>query len=151
MAMTSAEWNAAYRKRQLAKDPELFRARQAAHSRKYNHKNAEFLTKKNQQLPKHLWLLWNAKWRAKKFGLPFDLEESDVLIPATCPVLGVPLFVEGGVVTDNSPTLDRLVPSLGYVKGNVFVISKRANTIKSNAGVEELEKVAAWLKAMLPE
>ena len=44
-----------------------------------------------------------------------------------------------------SPTLDRIVPSLGYVPGNVVVISHKANSIKSNATAAEIRAVADWL------
>ena len=46
-----------------------------------------------------------------------------------------------GVLGDDSPSLDRIVSSLGYVKGNIRVISYKANRVKSNATLEELRKV----------
>jgi hypothetical protein len=63
-------------------------------------------------------------------------------------VLGIPLFINKGHKGShaNSPTLDRLVPSKGYVKGNVVVMSARANFIKQDAGSEEVGKVAEWLR-----
>jgi hypothetical protein len=45
-------------------------------------------------------------------------------------------------------SLDRIVPELGYVKGNIAVISNRANSLKSNATLEELERLCAWLKSV---
>jgi hypothetical protein len=39
------------------------------------------------------------------------------------------------------------VPAKGYVKGNVAVISTRANRIKSNATYKEIQMVADWVKA----
>jgi hypothetical protein len=70
----------------------------------------------------------------------------DIVIPLHCPVLGLPLYRNSGGAAQgpNSPSLDRIDPSLGYVQGNVKVISSRANAIKSNASPEELLRVAAY-------
>lgn len=92
------------------------------------------------------YLLYNAKIRARSNDLPFDLTPEDVKIPDVCPVLGIPLICSNGLMTDNSPNLDRIVPKLGYVKGNVHVISFLANRIKSNATPEQLMKVALYFK-----
>jgi len=86
-----------------------------------------------------------AKYRAKKYDLDFDIEESDLEIPEFCLVLGIELK-QGGMNSPNSPSLDRIDNNKGYVKGNVRVISHRANTIKSNATQEELEKVLEYVK-----
>ena len=91
----------------------------------------------------------SAKQRAKKKGLPFDLELADISIPAFCPALGIPLFVGAGRgPKPNAPSLDRIVPELGYVRGNVAVISYKANAIKSTATAEEIERVAQWLRTI---
>lgn len=90
--------------------------------------------------------LQQARRRAKLNGLPFDLTLEDLEIPTKCPVLGIPLRVNDGHAKDDSYSLDRLIPELGYIKGNVTVISHKANTVKSNASIEELEKVLKWLK-----
>lgn len=95
-------------------------------------------------------LLWScAKRRAKKLGIPFDIEISDISIPEGCPALGIKLESNKRHHHDNSPTLDRVIPSLGYVKGNIAVISLRANRIKNDASLLEIEKVASWLNAFL--
>lgn len=88
-----------------------------------------------------------AKHRAKRDGLPFNLELSDIRIPKHCPVFPhIKLVSSKRVVRLNSPSLDKLIPRLGYVKGNVRVISYLANTIKQNATYKELFRVATWLK-----
>lgn len=88
--------------------------------------------------------MWNsAKWRANKGELEFDIDIEDIKIPDRCPVLGIELE-PGGENQDNSPSLDRMDPSKGYVKGNVKVISYRANMIKSNATSDEIEAVLAY-------
>lgn len=45
------------------------------------------------------------------------------------------------------PSLDKIIPKLGYVKGNVWVVSNKANRIKSNATIEELELLVKNLKS----
>ena len=87
-----------------------------------------------------------AKARATKAGVPFNIKPADLTIPHTCPVLGIPIIVGSDKGTDNSPSLDRVVPSLGYVRGNVLVISNRANRIKNNATVTELRRVAEFFE-----
>lgn len=92
-----------------------------------------------------------AKSRARKDGLDFNLELSDIYVPKLCPVLGIPMFKATGRNKSNSPSLDRIVASLGYVKGNIWVISNRANTIKNDATVEELELVAKAVRQKTEE
>lgn len=93
-------------------------------------------------------MLIGAKRRAKKAGVPFAITVDDIgEIPTHCPVLGIKLQTNTKAVADASPSLDRIEPALGYVKGNVAVMSKRANTIKSNGTAEEHEKIAAWMRA----
>lgn len=87
-------------------------------------------------------LLIGAKVRARARGVPFDLTVSDIHIPSHCPVLGMPLK-RGD--RSAAPSLDRRIPALGYVKGNVAVISNRANTLKSNSTADELRAIVRWL------
>jgi uncharacterized protein YfkK (UPF0435 family) len=91
-------------------------------------------------------MLGEAKMRAKAKGLPFNLELSDIIIPEVCPVLGIPIRGAADRFDYQSASLDRLIPKLGYVKGNVNVISMRANTVKNNSTYEELEQVYRWVK-----
>ncbi len=83
----------------------------------------------------------SAKHRAKKAGIAFNLELSDIIIPSICPYLGVALLVASGCRRPgpNSPSLDRIDPCGGYVRGNVEVISHRANAIKQNTSFDEFE------------
>ena len=52
----------------------------------------------------------------------------------------------GSWPTENSPSVDRVVPSLGYVKGNVHVISHRANSMKSDATIENVRALLAYME-----
>lgn len=85
-------------------------------------------------------LLWAAKKRAKEKGLPFDLIESDLVIPKYCPYLGIELTTHAprGTIRDSVCSLDRVIPELGYVKTNVEVISHLANTMKQAATIDQL-------------
>jgi len=85
-------------------------------------------------------LRW-AKRRADKYDLPFTLTEDDIEIPSHCPVFGIPLYSGDGASCNNSPTIDRIVPYIGYVPGNVIVISSKANRIKTNASWMELKMI----------
>lgn len=97
-------------------------------------------------------LVTAARQRAKAQGLPFDLRKEDILIPLLCPALGIPLRRDhGGKRTDDSPSLDRIVPAAGYVKGNVRVISWRANRLKNDATLEELWRLYAYTADALAE
>lgn len=91
-------------------------------------------------------MIADARKRAKKKNLPFDISIEDIYVPDVCPVLGITLEI-GRDDLDTSPSLDRLDPAKGYVKGNVNVISYRANTLKNNATSEELLKVVKWMIA----
>ena len=98
----------------------------------------------------HRYALYNwAQQRAKKKNLVFTITATDIPeVPNFCPILGIPLFRGKGAggMTANSPTLDRIIPSLGYIPGNLQVISQRANVIKNDASFEEIEKVANYMK-----
>lgn len=84
-------------------------------------------------------LLRNAKARAKACGFEYNLTFNDISWNSVCPLLNIPLRVNSGRCGPDSPTLDRLDNSKGYVPGNVQIISFKANTIKNNATIEELK------------
>jgi hypothetical protein len=84
-------------------------------------------------------LVYSARQRAKKSGIPFSIRESDFEIPKTCPLRHLPFKVGRSQHTDDSPTLDRKDPRLGYVKGNVWVISHKANRLKGSFTPNELK------------
>lgn len=82
-----------------------------------------------------------ARERAKAKGLPFNITQEDIVIPATCPVLGISIEVNVDYLKDTSPSLDRIKPELGYVKGNVRVISSRANRLKCDGTAAEMKLI----------
>lgn len=94
-------------------------------------------------------MLNQARTRAKEKGLDFDLTVDDIFIPELCPVLGIPLiFSKTGKKgpSANSPALDRIDNKCGYVRGNVAVISTRANVLKRDAEEWELLAVAQYMR-----
>ncbi len=89
----------------------------------------------------------NAKARARKENLPFTITRADIVIPERCPVFDIPL-IRSSRLTDNSPTLDKIIPELGYVPGNVAVISHKANKLKSNGLLDDFIKLISWLGSL---
>ena len=84
-------------------------------------------------------MIARAKNRAIEKGVPFNLTIEDVTYIDICPLLNIPLNWEGGPRTKNTPSLDRIIPEKGYIKGNVRIISNLANMMKSYASSEELK------------
>lgn len=107
--------------------------------RKYN-RRAEYNRLYRRLYPARL-LLTSAKQRAKELKVPFSITEDDVVIPELCPVLGEPMVIK----TPMAPSIDRIDPKKGYVKGNVQVMSRLANSMKSNASPEQMLKFAEWV------
>lgn len=96
------------------------------------------------------YLYQTAKSRAKKSGLDFNLDITDIQIPKECPILGIPLFIRQGSKelgkNPNNPSLDRIDSSKGYIIGNVQVISWRANDLKKNGTYDEFLKLARFME-----
>jgi hypothetical protein len=84
-------------------------------------------------------LLWErAKTRAKHKGFEFNISIEDIKIPTVCPILGVPL---------DRPSIDRHDSSKGYIKGNIVVMSTRANVLKNNGTLEEFKLIVKYLES----
>lgn len=144
------------RKRELAKryreeikrNPERL-AQQKSRRAKYWAENKERQLEqrydKRRQDPRRE-LINSIRSRARARGLEFDIDVDDIVIPDRCPILGIPLSVGIGTRTDSSPSVDRINNDRGYVKGNVQVISFRANRIKNDASLEEMQKIVEYLK-----
>lgn len=92
-------------------------------------------------------ILTGCKHRATKRGLEFDLSLEDVFpFPEVCPVLGIPLNLFNSKTSPDSPSIDRIDNTKGYVRGNIRVISLRANTLKSNGTTEEFKKIIEYMQ-----
>lgn len=71
------------------------------------------------------------------------ITEEDIVLPEKCPLLGIPLiYLVGKGVNWSAPSLDRKDTSKGYIPGNVWIISRLANTMKSLANTEQLKTFA---------
>lgn len=95
-------------------------------------------------------ILRNALVSSKKRNLPFNLSLEDIIIPKVCPVLGIELSLNNTSKNfDSSPSIDRYIPELGYVKGNIEIISMKANRMKNSASIEDVRKLLAWMESRL--
>lgn len=92
------------------------------------------------------YLFVSAKARAKSRYQEFTITKEDVIVPEFCPLLGIKMQYNEMIKQDNSYSLDRIDPKVGYVPGNVWVISLRANRIKNDATIKELEQILTNLK-----
>jgi hypothetical protein len=94
--------------------------------------------------------MWNsAKNRAKKENIPFTLRLEDLIalkFPDKCPIFNIPLKQNKQFHKDYSPSLDRIIPELGYVKGNVAIISWKANSLKSNGTIDDFLAIITYLR-----
>lgn len=130
-----------------------------AYMKQYRIDNKEELALASNERCRRLWvanrdsdlhmrrsILRRAKKRAAYQNLPFNLTLDDIQIPKACPIFGIPLKVNAGRYGNDSPSLDKIIPDLGYVSGNVIVISQRANILKRDATLEELEKLVRGLR-----
>ena len=147
---------------------ELNRAEKAKHhdkiinyNRDYN-RRPEVIERKSDWARKHnkrslhsvlYHKLWAAKKKAVNKNLPFDLdmEYLESIYTEICPILEISLNWEGSPRTDNTPALDKIIPELGYVKGNVQFISTKANSMKTDATIEQLLTFAKNIKNYLQE
>lgn len=85
------------------------------------------------------------RMRAKRLGILFNLTIDDIHIPELCPVFGMPMAIGAG---EMAPELDRIKRHLGYVRGNIIVVSRRANRLKSDATIDELARIVEFYRNM---
>lgn len=86
-----------------------------------------------------------ARSRAKKEGIEFTITLEDIYpFPDVCPVLGIPMAQASGTIA-NSPSIDRIDPTKGYTKDNIKVISYRANALKNDGTLEEMQKIVQYM------
>ena len=150
-------WHEKNREKHLAQSSAWYYAnkeRITVQYRKYRAANIDKIREQQRRrnvADPRLRLFHGAKNRAKRSGLPFNLTIDDIAIPKRCPALLIPLAPGNGKLHANSPTLDRIQPDLGYVRGNVVVISHKANVMKNYATPEELTAVALMLVIVYPQ
>ena len=124
-----------------------------AYDRKYYENNREAIIARVSEY-KHISpevdILASAKRRAKDKKLPFDINLKHIrkIWPRDnfCPALGIKFKRGEGKQIKSSPTLDRIIPELGYTKDNVQILSSLANRIKTTATPDQVLEVAYFLK-----
>lgn len=92
------------------------------------------------------------KSSAQKRNIEFTLtlpELNELSFPITCPILGIPLQYNRGTALDNSYSIDRIDSTKGYNINNIEVISLRANKLKSNATMQEIQLLAEYYRGKL--
>lgn len=119
------------RRRELRKDPEYRKKEQAREKLRQAGKVKETL-------------LVHLRSQAKGRGLDFDLTLEDIPdTPLLCPILKEPMIK----LTRTAPSVDRIDSTKGYVKGNIQIISRLANTMKLDASIEQLIAFSKyWIK-----
>lgn len=90
----------------------------------------------------------NIKSRCKRIGREFSIEFEDIIIPEKCPVFGFELKREDKKTWMCAPSVDRIDSSKGYIKGNITVVSRRANILKRDATIDELEQLLNYYKTL---
>jgi len=126
-------------------------AKRKAWSKANRKKHRGYYLKWEAKDPQHT-MVQRCKHSAKGRGIEFTITRNDLVWPTHCPVLGVKLSYtrdKKKPQRDNYPTLDRWDNTKGYVPGNVFVISWRANRIKWHCSPDELEAVARYARSGL--
>lgn len=97
-------------------------------------------------------LLYSAVSRARALGLECNITREDIIIPDFCPILGILLIRGSGKngCLESSPSVDRIDIRKGYVKGNIAIISRRANRLKGDMTPEIIRKIILCLENTPP-
>jgi hypothetical protein len=140
--------------REKAKDPEGFLKKIRERKKELRAEKGiihEFPRDKNRRKPLKTHLCLRARSRGRKAGLEATIRTKDLHWPECCPVLGIKLDYDtpGGKRNSRNPalpSLDRWDNTKGYIPGNVYVISFRANMLKNNATWDELVRVADYTR-----
>lgn len=122
----------------------------AANSEKISKQQKECMRKRRVDHPRAE-MLYAAKRRAIRDNNAFTISLDDLVIPIHCPILGLELKkgTGRGKILASSPSLDKIIPELGYVPGNVQVISNKANSMKRDATLEEIVLLGEWAKRQI--
>jgi len=129
--------------------------KQEAKRRKSPEKSLEYgrnyQAKRRQDSTYRLQMLLNAsKQRAKLKGLEhtLTLEQLINIYPKDnkCPVFGTDLQFGDAGFRDHSPSIDKIDHNKGYTLDNVQILSWRANRLKVDATIQELELLLNYMK-----
>ena len=107
--------------------------------------------RRGERVDPRVYMVRNARARARRRGVPFALTPDDIHIPARCPWLNKPMHhAHFGVQGPRrwSPTIDCIIPELGYVPGNVMVVSCRANVLKGRSTLDTFVRRLVQARAL---
>ena len=132
------------------RNPDKAKAKQATYRREHPERVRATLQRCVDKTSLEVFLWRGARKRAAERGLEFSIQPSDIHVPGTCPILGIALRRNKGKGwCDSSPTLDRVIGSLGYTPENIRVISWRANRLKSDGTLLDFERIVSYLKGLV--
>jgi len=130
------------------KDPAKQKEYQHNHNKRYSERRRE-LRVLNWDLQK----FQKIRYRARKDGVYFNITAKDLrsLYPkdGLCPVFKKPFVF--GELSEWNLSVDRIIPELGYQVDNIILVSKRANTMKSNATVKEIIKLGKFYTKLMKD
>ena len=92
----------------------------------------------------------NARWRARNGGWEFDelaVRSSLVDLPRNCACCNIEMGSEKVNGKSRWPSVDRVDPKKGYIRGNIKIICYRCNVLKSDGQIEEFEAIARYMRA----
>lgn len=154
--------NPNYKKDWLAKNPDML-LKEKHYQKIWREENKEYMSnykmewiKNNKDKTKNSYqraklnnplrfIFTQSKYRAKQKNIEFSIKKEDIVYNDVCPVFGTPIAVSKDLYSANSPSLDRIDNTKGYMPGNVKVISYRANVIKNSGNAEEHRKIANYI------
>lgn len=127
-----------------------YKIRNEHYNKKYSMSLLEYeklSSKEKELLEKKVYLFRRKNHNAKRKGIPFNLKFEDIIWPTHCPVLNIKLDYNVKKHWGyNSPSFDRHYPHKGYTKGNVYIISARANSLKNNGSFAEIKALYLYMK-----
>ena len=89
------------------------------------------------------------KQSARSKGIPFTISFDEIEQPTHCPILGTKLNYGWSGSSGRDPakaSFDKIIPELGYISGNVKVISWEANSKKGDMTLEEITLIKEYIE-----
>jgi hypothetical protein len=137
----------AYARRWRKANPEKTHAAYLRHKPKVNQKEQYKRSLACEDRDPARRLRYRAMRHAYERGIDFSMKSSDIDLPERCPVFGYVLDYSRDASKSRLPhsaTIDRVHNHLGYVAGNVVVVSWRANRLKNDASITELHLLSKF-------
>lgn len=111
----------------------------------------EYHAEKYKTLNDKEYILKNIRANASRKGETTDITIDDIpTIPSFCPIFGIPISVKNKN-RNNAISVDRIDNTKGYVKGNIVLVSFKANVCKNSLSIDEIEKLYLFYKQFKPE